>query len=273
MSSCLVAVPVDSFKFFFAAVSLSLAVLTILLLRKYSFSKKTKVSLIYAHLTSLFFPFVLFTTNMACGFFCLPCFENPAGLALLALPTTLLFSTVVGFVVIPGYYMLSRKSFLVKNNSLDVFIKKQAQKLNMRAPSLYLLKMAKPVAFSFKSVVAGIFLSVGLLDILKKKEVEAILLHELFHIKQKSSVFKLSAHLMRFSPFSLLKSFNAELGVEEERADCFAREKQGTENYLVSAKRKIGAFNQEAKVFKCADTKSITKNVKLLRKGVYKLRV
>lgn len=242
INACFAEVPVDQMKFLLALGSFSISILAIFLLKTFPLSNKRKIPLIYTHLAGLFFPFVLFSTNMVCGFLCMPCFESPAALAILALPTTLLIATVAGFVVIPGYYMFSRKSFLVKNSSLTSFVSFYSKKLRMKPPSLYVLDISKPLAFSFRSFRSAIVLSVGLLDILTKRETEAVLLHEISHIKEKSSVVKLSSALMRFSPFSFFKNFHADVGMEEERADGFVREIQGTARHLLSAQKKIDAF-------------------------------
>lgn len=246
INACFAEVPVDQMKFLFAVASFSVSIFTIFLLKKFSLSNKAKISLIYTHLAGLFFPFILFTTNMACGLLCLPCFESPMTLALLALPMTLLIAMLAGFVVIPGYYVFSRRSFLVKNKSLTSVLSSHSKKLNIKPPSLYLLDIARPLAFSFRSFRSAVVMSVGLLDILTKRETEAVLLHELFHIKEKSSVFKLSTFFIRFSPFSLLKNFYADLNGEEKNADGFVKDVQKTEKYLDSAKRKILDFRKES---------------------------
>ncbi len=239
IDACFAPVPEDYIKIFLSIASFSVALIAIFILKKFNLSNKSKISLIYLHLSSLFFPFTLMSTNLACGFLCLPCYENPLGLVILSLPTTLVSSAIAGFFVVPGYYMISRKSFLIKNNYLNSYFTSHAKKLNIRPPSFYIINIAKPLAFSFKTFTSAVFLSVGLLDILKKKETEAVILHELFHIKEKSSVLKFSAHLMKFSPFSIIRNFNAECEAEEKKADEFAIETQGTAKHLISAKRKI----------------------------------
>ena len=241
INACTAGISIDGVKFLLALASFSLAVLTIFLLRR-SFSSKAKIGLIYAHLSSLFFPPVLFTTNFACGWFCLPCFENPLGLALLALPTTLIASAIAGFVVIPGYFLISRKTFLSTDKGLKSFLANHSARAGIKAPGLYIIDLARPLAFSFRSFRSAIFLSVGMVEILRKRELEAVLLHELFHVKSGSSIFKFSSALMRLSPFSLMKNFDLELGSEEEGADSFVREVQRTSRHLAGAKRKIHSW-------------------------------
>lgn len=239
--ACFLAVSADQTKIFLAAASFVFATVSIFFLRK-NFSNKIKISLIYTHLATIFFPFVLFSTNLACGAWCLPCFNEPVSLVFLSLPTTLLFAGIAGFVAIPGFYLFSRKSYPLRQKSLAGFVSFHAKKLQMKAPKLYLLDRAKPVAFSFKTFRSAIFLSVGMLDILTKKEIEAVLLHELYHIKSKSSLFKFSSHLLKFSPFSILKNFSTELSEEEKKADGFVESMQKTAIHLLSAKRKSEGF-------------------------------
>ena len=240
--ACFLEVSPDPAKLILSLVSFSLAVLIIVVLRKFRLSTKARVALIYSHLSSLFFPFALFSTNLACGFMCLPCFESPLSLALLSLPTTLLLSALAGFVVIPAYYMRSGRAALLANSALSRFVRKQARKLRMRPPSIYILDMVRPVAFSFRTFRSAIVLSVGLLDILSRKEQEAVALHELSHLRSATSLFKLSASLMRFSPFSFLKNFSREVGEEERKADVFVVASQGTGRHLKEAKRKMEEF-------------------------------
>ncbi|MBI4021355.1 MAG: M48 family metalloprotease [Candidatus Aenigmarchaeota archaeon] len=240
IEACLVQVTVDQTKTILSAISLSFAVVAVIALRSFVLSHKAKIGLIYGHLTALVFPAVLFTTNMACGFFCLPCFEHPVGLALLALPTTLLLSAVAGFVIIPAIYI--RRSAAVGRGPWTRFLRAHARKLGIRAPGLYVLDMAKPVAFSFRSLASAVFVSAGLLDVLRPKEVEAVLLHELHHLQARSSAFKLSAALLRFSPFSLLRNFSADLSADERAADEFVRRAQRTDWHLRAAKQKIEAY-------------------------------
>lgn len=241
-NACLAQVPLDTVKILLSGASLGLAATIILLLKYHAFSAKQKIGLIYSHLAALVFPGVLLTTNMACGFLCLPCFENPLALGLLALPGTLLLAGVAGFVVIPGYFLLSRRHAPL-SGALASFVREQAGKLGMRSPRLLLLDRAQPLAFSFRAAATAIVLSVGLLDVLSRKEAEAVLLHELHHLKFRASLLKLSTHLLKLSPFSFLMGFQGDLGREEARADHFAAAVQGTGKHVQSAKRKIAMFS------------------------------
>ena len=240
---CFAGFVIDADKLFLIASSFSFAIITLLFLTKFILSTKIKVGLIYGHLIFLFFPFVVLTTDVACGMACMPCSNNLASLAALAVPTTLLASTIAGLFVIPAFYTLSSRREM-KSKILRDFVKKHSKIMGIKAPKLYLLDKAKPVAFSFRSLKSSIFLSVGLFDIMTKKEREAVLLHELAHIKRGSSMMKFSASLMKiFSPFSLIARFH-DTGKEEDEADRFAIGVQKTDRYIKSAKVKIEAFDK-----------------------------
>ncbi len=242
MNFCAVAVTIETEKLLLASFSFALAIALFLLLLKHPrLSNSKKVAAIYGHLTALFFPFALFSTEAACGFLCLPCGDNAAGLALLALPTTLIASTLAGFVVIPTLFILTQRKRELQGRYVS-FVRAHAQKLNVREPRLYVVNKARPVAFSFRSLRPSIFVSVGLFDVLKPKEIEAVLLHELAHLQLRSSAFKLSAALMRLSPFALLRGFTGDLNQDEQAADRAVVQAQKTGWHLTQAKRKVNRF-------------------------------
>lgn len=242
MIGCFAGFIVDIDKMLLTIVSLSLAVFFLVLIKKFNLSTKSKVGLIYGHLILLSFPFVLFTTNFACGAMCMPCQNNTATMVSYALPSAIAIGTLAGFVVIPSFYMFSNKR-QVRNNEIISFVEKYSKRVKIRMPKIYIIDKAKPVAFSFKSFRSAIFVSVGMLDILSKKELQAVMLHELAHIKQKSSVMKFSSSLFKLSPLSLLARFHHDTGEEEKQADRFTISIQGTSRYINSTKRKIRDYN------------------------------
>ena len=241
MIGCFAGFIIDADKLFLIGSSILFAIITFLTLKKLRLSTKLKVGLIYGHLIFLFFPFVVLTTDFACGAACMPCGNNIANLAALALPTTVIVSTLAGLFVIPAFYTFSNRQKL-QNKSVINFVKRNSKKAHIKMPNLYIVDRAKPIAFSFRSVKSSIFLSIGLLEILNKKELEAVMLHEIAHLKQRSSLIKFSSSLMKiFSPFSVIAKFH-DSGKEEDDADSFAVKIQKTDRYLKSAKKKIEAF-------------------------------
>lgn len=228
--------------------SISLAIITLLILKKFSLSIKSKIGLIYSHLIFLFFPFVVLTTNVTCEVACLPCANNLLHLAALAFPTTLLLSTIAGFFVIPAFYMLFSKKSEAENSHITMFAAAESKRMKIKMPKIYIIDNANPTAFSFKSFKPMMFLSAGLIDLLNKKEIEAVILHELGHLKRKASLLTMSFSLLRFfSPLSLLVRFHDNTE-EEAYADRFAARIQKTTMYLKSAKRKIDEFERSKSI-------------------------
>lgn len=242
MEACLIESVADPAKIILSAVSIGVAALLLFVLKEYKLTTKKKIALIYGHLTSLFFPLVIMGTTAVCGFFCLPCGSDMLILTLYALPSTLLVSTIAGFILIPSYYLYSSRGNEIKSGYFKSFIKSSSRKLGIKEPKFYVLNKAEPVAFSFKNLMSGVFVSAGMFDVLRKKELEAVILHELAHIKLQSSIFKMSAFLMKFSPFSLMKSFTGDFEEEELKADEFVVKKQGTDKYILSAKNKTSEW-------------------------------
>ena len=220
--------------------SFSLAIVTIVLLKKYDFSTKSKLSLIYAHLALLFFPVMLLSTQTTCGILCAACANHIGTLVLYALPPTLVASTITGFMVIPTFFLFTHRKKELKTAGLKAFLTMHARALNIHAPKVYAVNKGEPLAFSFRFLKAAIFISAGLLELVNTKELEAIVLHELFHIKRRSSTMKFSTHIIRvFSPLSLVTRFSHDSSREEDEADAFVVKVQKTPKHLKSAKQKI----------------------------------
>ncbi len=224
--------------------SFFLAITTLIILKKTKLSTKQRISLIYIHLTTLFFPFVLFTVKMSCGLMSISCYYSPIHLVSYALPANLTIAIFTGFIIIPNFYISMNKKRKIKNKHIIDFVRKYSKKLNIPMPRLYAVDKASPLAFSFRSFRSAIFMSVGLFDILNKKELEAVLLHELAHIKQYSSILKVSNSFLKFlSPLSILTRFHYDSNDEEKQADDFMIKTQKTSKFLKSAKMKINIFN------------------------------
>ena len=246
---CFAGFVIDADKLLLIGSSLSFAVITLLILKKFRLSTKSKLGLIYGHLIFLFFPFAVLATDVACGVACMPCTNNLGNLVVLALPTTFLISTIAGFFAIPGFYILFSRKTEAENVHILRFVKQHAEKMKLTMPKLYIFDNANPLAFSFRSFKSMIFISAGLMDLLNKKEIEAVILHELGHIKRKASVLKMSFSLLRFfSPLSLLARFHHDSSEEEAHADRFAASIQKTDKYLRSAKRKMDEFERNKKM-------------------------
>ena len=225
-------------------ISLFIAVFSLILIKKENFSTKSKVGLIYLHLTTLFFPFIFLSTQTACGVFCFSCSNSIPAIMMYALPATLAVSIIGGFVAIPSYFILTNRKSRIRDREINGFIEKYSRTLNIKKPVVYAVDKANPSAFSFRSIKSSIFMSTGMIEIMNKKEKEAVLLHELAHIKQHSSSIKFSSNMLRiFSPLSILVRFHHDNNKEEVEADEYVVKIQGTSQHLNSAKMKIVAYN------------------------------
>ncbi len=231
---CAVLFSYDSVKMSVVSASVIAAVAMFLLVRNSNMALKWKISAIYAHLSLIVFPIIFFALTMHCG---ADCNTPVSNMILYSLPLTLLFSTFAGFVAIPVFFL--RSGHEIKTGFAADFVKSQSEKMHIKTPRIYLARTGRAVAFSFRSLFSAIFVSEKLLAVLNKKELEAVLLHEMAHIGSRSSIFKFSAFLMRFSPLSIFSSFGNDLSLEEKKADEFAARMQKTAKYLLSAKRKI----------------------------------
>lgn len=243
---CGIGFEVEAAKLLIASVSLASSVIFLVLLKKLSFSSKGKIALIYSHLLTLLFPLIFLTTSNACAMSCATCYTNIYTLVSIAIPSTLLISTIAGFFLIPAVFVYSNRKSEIVSGKIHSFVKSNSRKIKIKQPKIYIVNKANPVAFSFRNFKSAIFISVGLFEILKLKEVQAVILHELAHIKQKSSALKMSTFLLRiFSPFSLILKFHHNNKLEEEKADKLAIKIQKTDRYIKSARKKILDYERQ----------------------------
>ena len=223
--------------------SIILAVIVLGLVKFGRFGLKQKMLLVYAHVLLLIFPFVFILFNKACQQQILMC----AGMKAYAfgIPAIMIGALVLvvfsSYFIVPLFHHNKSKSLLLNSLEPGRFVRKRAKQLGWRKPDIYALDDAKPVAFAFSQVKPSIFVSVGLMETLTKKEVEAVLLHELWHTRSQSAPYKISAFVSRFSPFAAFSGLEKNLSKEEVEADKFAIKIQKTERYINSAKRKVNS--------------------------------
>lgn len=218
----------------FLAISWSAAV--------YAFSKwkqTGKVFLIYAHIALLLAPLIDLGTSIQCsmGFSTAItnlCSDYIAKVSLLTLPFVVILTIISGFFVIP---IMFTKKYKAKRIELPI-IRKCAKKAGIKTPEVYAFDSQQPTAFT---VHKRIFTSVGLFDLLTKKEQEAVFLHEIGHIVSGSNWRKFSTFILRiFSPLAAFAP--CQITKEEKTADEFAAKIQKTSRYLNGAKRKIKEY-------------------------------
>ncbi len=216
------------------AIFLFLAVVSVIVIRKAE-KPKTRIALVYIHLAALFMPIVLLSTNSACGFTCNSCHNNLPLLVVYSVPIAAIATTFAGLVLIPKYYTL--RSNPINSRWIKKFTRKRSEVLKIRVPEIRLYHSQMPLAFSFSGIKSAIFISIGALEVFTKKELQAVILHELAHIRGLDSVNKLSRKTMMLSPFYKIAGFGD--STEEKEADTYAIKMQKTSRYIKNARKKL----------------------------------
>lgn len=223
--------------------SVIVALVSLYFIFRKDLSAGRKVVFIYLHVFALVFPFVFYAFFSGCSSFFSGCSKLLPTIYMLLL--TGLVSAVVGSLAAPLVFIHTRSKSareISRGRAAD-FVRSESKMLGIKTPKIYLFDSAKPIAFSFSNIRPVIFISAGMLDLLERKESEAVLLHELMHIKSGTSLLRFSAFFLRlFSPLSMFASFRHELNAEELKADRFAVLRQGTKRHLGSAKDKVESY-------------------------------
>lgn len=241
-SECVSSFFLDPIKLtiFSLAVVLSITCLITLKTRK-DLSVKKQISLIYAHLFLLAFPVVFYLLFRGCQKVFNECSQIHKVALLIGLTTGI--SLLFGLVLAPFLYVNRRKTISAKTG-LDSFLSMQAKRLGINRPHLVMVDDAKPFAFSNRK--HKIYMSLGLSELLTKKEQQAVLLHELYHLKEKTPWYRFSLSVLRvLSPLAHFTSFAKQLNNSEAMADKYAINIQNTAKHLTSAKNKINSFITE----------------------------
>ena len=165
---------------------------------------KTKTNYLYAHIFFLFSPFIFSALLWEC---IMPIFMCTPKLIVYGLSGGSAIGLLTSFLVIPYIYPWATNSQVIKNKDMINFLKRHTKNLKIKQPNLYAVKDIAPIAYSITNTKSAIFLSVGLCELLNKKEREAVLLHELYHIKNNSSFWQFSLNQIKM--FSLLSSFSS----------------------------------------------------------------
>lgn len=231
-----------------AITSVLLAIILILtfILRRNSLGNTTKVALLYLIAFSSFFPLVYYLASRTCQSsqfaYC-----GPIHQFLYTVIITFLISAAAGFLSLPFLMTLSSSNNIICSNpSIQEKLREFAKKWSIKLPRVRILNRADPIAFSITYIRPSIFLSVGLLELLGPQEREAVLLHELGHIRQHTSLLKFTSTIFRvISPFSGFNILHDELALEESDADKFVVLAQGTDRYLTAARKKIISYYRE----------------------------
>ncbi len=223
--------------------SVVVALVSLYFILRKDLSAGKKVFLVYVHVFALVFPFVFYAFFSGCQSFFSGCSKLLPTIYMLLL--TAFASAIIGSLAAPFIFIRTRSKSAaeISRGHLADFVRSESQLLGMKPPEIRLIDSAKPVAFSFSNIRPVIFISAGMLDLLERKEAEAVLLHELMHIRSGTSLLRFSAFFLKlFSPLSMFASFRHELNGEELKADRFATLRQGTVRHLSSAKSKVNSY-------------------------------
>lgn len=205
--------------------------------------RRHRAGYLYAHLFFLLVPLLDFAIAVPCqmpfvqGLLTL-CSVVWTRFVIYLIPLALISAVLLGFFIMPRFYKKMYRARQLQDKKLNSI----AGKANVLDVCFWVLDTSRPLAFSFGKHV---LLSIGLLELLNRKEQEAVVLHELCHVRNHSSASKFSVLLARwFSPLAFFASVSACVSAEEKSADEFAAGIQGTVRHLNSAKRKIEQFHR-----------------------------
>jgi len=218
----------DPAKMLVVVVSMLLGMAALLAWKKYN-----KTWLLYTHLLFVLSPLFYFALSINCSMSMVNgllswCTALLAKFVIYGVPPLMAGIFIAGYALLPHAYKRLAKPLSLKS------FKELCNITNIKA-DLFLIDKAKPVAFTLRN---KIFISVGMFELLSKKELEAVLLHELYHVKSRASWGKFSSSFVRlFSPIAWFSACSVEK--EEHSADAFAVRMQKTSSYVKSAKLKV----------------------------------
>lgn len=229
----------DPVKLGIVLFSLAISIGSLFLLLKKGISASRRAMLVYVQIFSLVFPVVFFLSFNGCQSLLSGCSKFTATVYLFTI--TAIISAIVGSIAAPFIFLWarSRASIGIEGTGYESFIESESARLGIKKPAAYVLDTGTPVAFSFAGLKPAIFVSVGLFDVLTRKELESVLLHELMHVKSGSSPFRSTFMARLFSPVAL---FASHLSSKEEKADAYAKERQRTARHINSAKAKLDQY-------------------------------
>ncbi len=209
---------------------------------------KYRVLWLYLNVVSFILPTLLFILSTACQPSSIACHVNSL---LYAVPLTIVLTSILSFITLSYLVKLVFGGVEITNPNIAQMLALHSDTLKMKLPKIYLIDDQKPISFSsFGMFTNKIFFSVGLFELLTPKELEAVTLHELYHIKRISSFSKFSTYFLRFlSPMIYFADNEKQLRQEENLADSFAIKSQKTSKYLLSAKKKILRYENESVQF------------------------
>ncbi|MBI4143835.1 M48 family metalloprotease [Candidatus Woesearchaeota archaeon] len=191
--------------------------------------RTTKAMLAYAHLASMVFTGFLLARTSYCTLgnqLLSICTWVIAKVLTIGIPVAVVFAIVLGYYLMPWLYKKKYSAFRIKDRR------------NRLVPEakIFIADSSKAFAFAIKN---DIFISIGLLVLLNKHEKDAVLLHELGHVRRNSSFINFTTNLMHvLSPLARFYTQKM-LDFEELSADAFVVSVQKTDKHIESARKKL----------------------------------
>jgi len=241
-TSCVATFFQDPMKMGIAIAAILLSLLFFYFSRNADTAKK-KIRFLYTHIFLLIFPFIFYIFFSGCSTILKSCHQ-------IAPTIGIIFISIIGalaLVALLGPYLFIRRnlksSYQIKDGFLHHTVKKYAKKLDIKRPQIHILDTAKPVAFSLSAIKNKIFISIGLMELLSKKELEAVALHELGHIKHKSSSIKFwSFFAIMLHPLQSFETMHNNIDEEERKADQIVLRFHNSATFLNTAKQKVNSY-------------------------------
>ena len=201
-----------------------------------------RLQLLYGHFFTLVFPLVFFLVFSGCQKFFSYCGHSDKVVYLLI--GTALLSLGLAAICAPILYIRRwRKKELSSCPTQFAKVLSSITGHSAIQPIVHFIDSAKPIAFSTFYRTPRMYLSVGLLELLTPKEIEAVLLHEMFHLKNRSAPINHIVHLIQLiSPIAHFTEMESVEEAEEILADSFAYQRQKTWRYVNTARKKIDAY-------------------------------
>lgn len=193
-------------------------------------SIRSRIRWSYPLVFSVLFAVTYFALTMMCHESTPLCADHAL---LYSIPAAIIGSLLFGYVVLPRICLAWSRGRLSKS---------LAKHLPKSVP-VFVADSGRPYAFSYGGIGRWIVVSQGMVDVLAKNELRAVLLHEYGHLEGNASLYKASRWV--YSAMPLLHAFldgRALDDEEETQADDFAIRAQGTARHLNSAKAKLADY-------------------------------
>lgn len=193
-------------------------------------SMRARVRWSYPLMFGVMFLLTYFTFFMSCHAPQPMCVDHAL---MYSIPGAVIGSLLFGYLVLPRLYL----AWMRASRS------RMLSRLLPQPVPVYIADRGAPFAYSYGGLSRWIVVSQGLVDILTRQELAAVLLHEYRHIDRNASFYQASRWV--YGKMPLLHAFLDARALEDEEemdADCFAARCQGTRQHLESAKRKLGDY-------------------------------